>query len=55
MSKFCEAAQKLVKLPGTVAINENLIAAQTRSKLLIQIDSMVTSVTGRNGMAERGG
>jgi hypothetical protein len=41
MSSFREAAQKLVKLPDTVAINENLIEAQTRSKHLIQIDNKV--------------
>jgi Transposase IS4 len=41
MSSFREAAQKLVKLPDTVAIDENLIAAQTRSKHLIQIDNKV--------------
>jgi Transposase IS4 len=43
MSSFREAAQKLVKLPDTVAIDENLIAAQTRSKHLIQIDNKVAS------------
>jgi Transposase IS4 len=41
MSSFREAAQKLVKLPDTVAIDENLIEAQTRSKHLIQIDNKV--------------
>jgi hypothetical protein len=43
MSSFREAAQKLVKLPDTVAIDENLIAAQIRSKHLIQINNKVAS------------
>jgi hypothetical protein len=39
LSSFREASQQLILLPSTVSIDENLIAAQTRTPHLIQIDS----------------
>ena len=39
MSSLRDASQKLILLPSTVSIDENLIAAQTRTIHLIQIDN----------------
>lgn len=39
MSTFREASKKLVDLPDTVSIDENLVAADTRTIHLLQIDN----------------
>lgn len=39
MSLFRQACQQLINLPESVSIDENLIAATTRTQDLIQIDN----------------